>query len=557
MAYPHDYQTFLQFTPEDIQAMADELLARPLNAESIDGWLRDWAQVGTLFQESLARLEIAISVNTGDKIAAQQAQTFRESIWPIGHRMHAPMEARLVEHEALLPPVLLPIAERIKRKAAGHQSDVLVGLANQEYELMNAYGALMGAQSIEWQGETLSDRQARGLLNDPDAGVREQVWRKIMARRAEDYDAVAELWVKLLDLRTQIAQANGFENYIDYRWQELERTDYTPGDALVLHQALAETWANLYQALLANKQRLLGLAALPSWDREAPTEGPPLQPFTTSEDLIAKTSRVFHRLSPEFGAEFDRLVAMNLINIVVGGTSAPVGGFARAVGTSGVYVMLNSQGNRIDVENLLHEVGHAFALIESCKLPYHLQWGFGTDFTETPSSAMEMLSMPFWDEFYQGQDLAQARREYFTEWLWRSLEEVVIEAFQFWAYSHPDEARIPANCDAKWLALHQRYLPGVDYSQESALIGHGWQRVISLFYSPLFAMEYVYGRIAGLNLLQTAERDPEAAVAQYRRSLGLGAVSPAENFAALGTPFFISADQVANAAVLVAKYLAT
>jgi len=554
MQYPADYAVFLQLSPTDVQALADELTQRPLNAESVDQWLRDWAQIGVLFQESHARLDIAVSVNTADEAAAERLQTFRQTIWPIGHKIPPLMRARLFEHQAVLPPALVSLIDEIKRKGRLNQSDAAIALLKERYELADEYGALLGAQSIMWQGQTLTDRQARNFFNHPDVQVRENVWRLVMARRNQDHEAITTIWMKILTLHENIARVNGFENYIDYLWQEMDRLDYSPHESQAMHQTMLDSWSPLYGHVMAKKQQALGLATLQPWDVEAPTYGEPLKPFSSAEELLAKTSRLFHRLDPDFGANFDRLVAMGFIDIAVRENTAPVGGFARAVGTTGVFVMLNCQGQRVDVENLIHEMGHALALIECCKLPYHFQWGFSFDFCETPSSVMEMLSIPYWDEFYEPTALVQVRHEYFEEIVRASLGDVMSESFQLWVYSHLDEARDPAKCDAKWLELHQHYLPNVDWQHDA--VAQGWQRCIPFFIPFVPSVEYVYGRIAGLNLLQEIEQDQPTAVARYKRAIGMGtSATTREIFSMLGTRFFFTPKDAARAAKQIEGYL--
>ena len=81
----------------------------------------------------------------------------------------------------------------------------------------------------------------------------------------------------------------------------------------------------------------------------------------------------------------------------------------------------------------------------------------------------------------------------------------------------------------------------------------GWQRYSSLFYSPLFAMEYIYGRMVGLNLLKM---DRAEAVQLYKQAIALGTSrSVKATFAAIGTRFFFSNEDVAAAAKQVASYL--
>jgi oligoendopeptidase F len=376
------------------------------------------------------------------------------------------------------------------------------------------------------------------MLNSEDEPVREGIRQALMARRQQDSATITEIWCKLLDVRQAVAQKNGFSSYLDYRWQEMERYDYTPEDSRALHKAFRDYWSPLYERITTQK-------------KEASSSEEKVQPFTDGADLVAKVGRLFHRLDPEFGAQYDHALKIGLLDITTRVNTAPVGGFARAVGRTGVFVMLNVSPG--DITGLIHEMGHSFSLVATGKQPYHFFYGFPYDFGETPSSAMEMLSMPYWDEFYQGTWLEENKRGYFTGVLLSSLQDVMIEAFQLWVYSHTDEAREPADCTAKWLELHQTYLPNGDWQAHQDETMLGWQYSAAPFYAPLFAMEYVYGRLAGLNLLKLDD-----AVARYKKAIALGSsVSAKELFAALGTRFFFTANDVAAAAKQIESHVNT
>jgi oligoendopeptidase F len=67
-------------------------------------------------------------------------------------------------------------------------------------------------------------------MQDPDRARREQAWRTFNERKLEDREALFEVWSKGLQVRQQIARNAGYDNYREYRWQQLYRFDYTPDD---------------------------------------------------------------------------------------------------------------------------------------------------------------------------------------------------------------------------------------------------------------------------------------------------------------------------------------
>lgn len=547
-----DYQAFLQLSLEEIQAIGDELVQRPLTTATIEKWLRDWADLAVLYQESFARLAIATHRNTADDVAREKLKHYRETIWPVGGRFDRAITERLFEHEAILPESLLPTIAKMKKQQRLNSSDKALELQNQEYALIGEYDAPRDSQTIEWKGQTLSARQARALLSSTDAAEREAIAKTLAAKRKQDYAPLTEIWGKLLDIRQAIAEENGFSNYLDFRWQEFER-NYSPEDSRALHAAIKEHFSPLFARMMQKKQKALGLESIKAWDVYAPISGENLKPFTEGEALVSKVGRIFQRLDSDFSDVYQSTLEQDFLDIAMRTNTWAVGGFSRAVGRRGAFVMLNVTGKRVDVENLVHEMGHSIAIVASCKLPYHLQWGFAYDFSETPSSAMEILSMPYWDEFYRGAELEQAKREYFEEMVWRSLNNVIMEAFQIWAYSNREDASEPAKAAAKWLELHQDFMPNVDWLSDEEM-PMAWLSSGSPFDFPIFSMEYVYGRMAGLRLLEL--NDMPEAVRRYKAAIALGnSAGAGELFAAMGMRFFPTAADVAEAAQAIAARL--
>jgi oligoendopeptidase F len=207
---------------------------------------------------------------------------------------------------------------------------------------------------------------------------------------------------------------------------------------------------------------------------------------------------------------------------------------------------MNIKRTHSDVVGLVHEIGHAVANYATGKQPYPPLWGFPADFSEVPSGAMEMFSQPYWDEFYNTDDLQIARRQYFQGVLRGSLFVTGLDAFQHWVYRNPEAAHDLDNCDARWHDLMQRYLPGKDWNGIEKLNGIGWQTMSLNFYMPLHAMEYTYGLLAGLKLLTVPQHE---ALTRYKTAIALGnSASTKGLFAALGVEFpFTDADIIAAA----------
>ena len=140
------------------------------------------------------------------------------------------------------------------------------------------------------------------------------------------------------------------------------------------------------------------------------------------------------------------------------------------------FIFENAVGLHEDVATLLHEGGHAFHVFEEAHLPYYHQLPVGMEFAEVASMAMELLASPYLlaseGGFYSEKEAARARIEHLEEAVTFWPYMAVVDAFQHWAYTHPEAAANPDNCDQEWAELYQRYMVGVDWSGLDDSDGH-------------------------------------------------------------------------------------
>ncbi len=529
------------------------MVERPLDSSNIALWLEDWAKLAALFQECMARFDVAAAVNTADEAARQRVTQYRETVWPIMHRLDQRLSERQQSHADLLPPIIREVEARWSQANRLNQSQTAIDLLNREAELFGQYAEIMGQQTILWNGEVLSARRLNAIIDHADRSQRERAWRAMRTREWQDREAVGRIWSELLDVRSKLAEVNGFDDYLAYRWTELGRTDYTPEDSHTLHAFILRYWAPLYATRMNSQRIALQVEALRPWDPDSPPEQNPLHPFDSTSELLEKTLNMFRRMDAEFAAFVERLRDLGFIDLSERTNTNSSGGFSRVIGRNGNFIFMNISRTSGDVVGLAHEIGHAVSNYASARLPYLQLWGFPADFNETPSSAMEMLTQPYWDEFYSPDDLQRELRQYFQGVINAGLFETALDAFQHWIYQNSEAAHYLDACDDQWHRLMDRYLPGRDWTGIEQLHGMGWQTMSLIFYMPLHAMEYAYGRMAGLKLLMLPQ---DEALARYKAAIGLGnSVSTRGLFAALGVSFPFAEDDVRTAAQSLSAYM--
>ncbi|PZR97967.1 MAG: M3 family oligoendopeptidase, partial [Chloroflexi bacterium] len=331
-----------------------------------------------------------------------------------------------------------------------------------------------------------------------------------------------------------LARNAGLPDYRAYRWQQLNRFDYTPDDCKGFHRAVEEVVVPARTRLLEKRRRQMGVDALRPWDlRVDPSGKPPLRPFANIEELTRKTSAIFHHVDPDFGAYFDIMVAEDLLDLETRKNKATSGYSLPFNATHLPFIFLSMAGTHGDVVGLLHEGGHAFHTFEASRLPYFQQRdteAIAIEFAEVASTAMELLASPYLEEskggFYTRDDAARALEHHLAGLIEGWCAIATIDAFQHWIYENPEQAKDGDALDAQYVALTQRFLPGVDYTGLVAERSNEWRRIPHPFEVPFYFVEYALAEMGAVQIWAGARRDQREAVRRYREALKLGHTVP-------------------------------
>lgn len=537
-----------------------ELQAQELTENNINEWLTDWTQLSDLLTFHFSKLRIAVSQDTSNKQSEQQLNHFLETIVP------AMREAEHQLSQKLLAGGLQPQGMEIALKKMRAQATIFrqenLPLATQEQKYANEYAKITAAQSVQWEGQELTTIQLNLFQQNPDRQVREQTWRLEMQRHLQDREALNALWVKLLNLRVQIAANAGFTNYRDYRWQQLNRFDYTPADCETFHAAIEEVVVPAAKRIYARKRQQLGVDTLRPWDLVVdPLGRPPLKPFETVTEFEDKGQTIFNRVDPQLGGYFATMRQENLLDLMNRQNKAP-GGYCAGY-PSGEhkrpFIFMNAVGQAHNVTTLLHEAGHSFHFFEVYqRLNIQQERWTGSEFNEVASMSMELLGAPYLAQseggYYTQADTARARIEHLENiiLLWSYI--AVVDAFQLWVYTNTEAASDPTNCDRKWLELWTRFRGGEDWSGLENEEMTGWHRKLHIFQLPFYYIEYGIAQLGAAQIWAHALENQSQAVTDYRHALSLGGtVSLPDLYAAAGVKFALDATTLRTAVDLMER----
>ncbi len=225
------------------------------------------------------------------------------------------------------------------------------------------------------------------------------------------------------------------------------------------------------------------------------------------------------------------------------------------------YIFMNAAGTHDDVQTLLHEGGHAFHFMESRRNPLFWNQNAPMEFCEVASMGMELLSAPYLAAdrggFYSEADARRAYADHLREIVKFLPYMAVVDAFQHWVYVEAPADVSPADLDAKWSSLWDRFMPGIDYAGLETEKETGWHRKLHIFTVPFYYVEYGLAQLGALQVWRNALADQRKAVADYRAALRLGStVGLSALFRAAGGRFAFDRRTVGSLMALVEEQLA-
>jgi oligoendopeptidase F len=511
-------------------------------------------------EENLAWRYIRMTIDTRIKEFSDSYQFFVTEIQP----KLAPLEDQL-NKKMLESQFLNDLKKEEAYSIYIHSVETAVALFREENISLEAevneksqlFGSISGAQSIEYNGETITMQKASSLLKEPEASLRKEIFEKISSRRKEDIDKLDSLYTELIQLRNKIAVNAGFENFRDYKFQSLGRFDYTKEDCFNFHESIEKFIVPISKQIQQKKLELLGKDKFKPWDTAVDPEGKaPLKPFKTGNDLLQGTLRIFKRMDEYFSKCLVSLEEMKHLDLESKPGKAP-GGYNYPLYEIGApFIFMNAVGTHRDLITMIHEGGHAIHSFISRDLELTAFKNLPSEVAELASMSMELLTMKHWDEFYEDKnDQNRAMKEHLEDVLGVLPWIAQIDAFQHWVYENPSHSLEERKNE--WKSLSTRFGTGLtDWSGYEETRDTSWQRQMHLFEVPFYYIEYGIAQLGALGIWKNSQSDYNKAISDYKNALALGySKSIVEIYNTAGITFDFSSKNVSSLAQFVSNEL--
>lgn len=546
-----------------------DLQERPLSSGNLRQWLTDWSDLTRLFNEAASMIYIEKSLDTADQEKEQAFLDLINDVYPQAQVAIQALKERLLaidaDSEALHDMTLML---RNMQNDADLFEEKNIPLFTEAAKLGNEYNKITGGLSATWEGEEKNLSQLAFYLNSKDRNVRQAAWQIISDLWLSQREALNKIYTDLLRLRQQIAHNAGLSDFRAYAFRQNGRFDYTPEDCLTFHDAIEAAVVPALKRILKRKRQRLGYDVIRPWDwiperglLVDDLDGDPLRPYEGQESLVQHTLSIFSQLDPQLSHYFATMAEDGLLDLDTRVGKA-LGGYCSELPLrKRPFIFMNGVGSHDDVQTMLHEAGHAFHVFETANLPLIWQTEPPMEFCEVASMSMELLAAPFLTSqhggFYTSPQAARARIEHLEGIIAFLPYMAVVDAFQHWVYTHPQDAADPAQCDAAWDRLWQRFIPDSEWTGHEAVRQTGWHRKPHIFDAPFYYIEYGMAQVGALQVWRNSLTDSQKALENYRQALALGGTQTLpELFTAAGAEFRFNTAMLTELVVLIEQTIA-
>ena len=524
-ALPASPAAFAKARWSDVAPYFDELAVRPIDPSTIEAWLHDWSTLEELLTEAAARAMIAYTIDTTDNDKEADHLRFSTEILPLVEERSVELARRLLDSGYSTPRLTTTLARFRTQIEIFRDENVPIFAELEEHSAR--YQRITGSIMVEWDGVERPLPQLQPFLKSSDRAIRERAFRASSRPYMDRRDELSGLFDQMYHLRQQAAKNAGFANFRDYIFPAKFRFDYTPADCERFHQAVEHTVAPAVERVLESRRQRLGLDVLRPWDLAVdPYRPKALRPFADAAELVNTARRVFEKVDPALGSEFQSMIDEGLLDLESRKGKAP-GGYCETLHFQGrPFIFMNAVGLVDDVNTLLHEAGHAFHAFAAHRQPLIWQRHPGSEAAELASMSMELLAASHLTRpvgYFTPEDALSARLEHLEDILLSLVHIASVDAFQTWIYTSGRGGDADAR-DAEWLRLRARFERGVDWTGLEQERVARWYRQLHIFLYPFYYIEYGIAQIGALQVWRNSLKDAPEAVGRYREALALGAV---------------------------------
>lgn len=379
-------------------------------------------------------------------------------------------------------------------------SEEILSLQEQEKKLVAEY-------YYEYAQATVSTPEGEVLFSSLDSEGQSAYYNQFIQKHNQQF---GELYLELVSLREQMAQALGYDSYTQVADLDMLRNSYTREDIKTFREDIKQTIAPVYRSYLEDFYRRAENRDQPGYVYLLGEQSP--VPQGSWQETLDQFEQLYQQMSEQTGECYSYLLSHEFIDAEPSQTKANVTFSTLIYSLNTPFLFANMNGSAEDVFSISHEFGHCFAMWQQLKLGSQ-QEGRSMDVSEIHSQAMQMLTLPYYEIFY-GEDAGTARKYDVYTMVAGILTAAMNDEFQEKIYENPQMTVQELNELYKELAMEYGLVVESPYFDMESF-SMGWFTTNQYFDTPFYAIDYALSGCVAMEFLQMGLEDYTQALETY------------------------------------------
>lgn len=379
-------------------------------------------------------------------------------------------------------------------------SEEILSLQEQEKKLIAEY-------YYEYAQATVSTPEGEVLFSSLDSEGQSAYYNQFIQKYNQQF---GELYLELVSLREQMAQALGYDSYTQVADLDMLRNSYTREDIKTFREDIKQTIAPVYRSYLEDFYRRAENRDQPGYVYLLGEQSP--VPQGSWQETLDQFEQLYQQMSEQTGECYSYLLSHEFIDAEPSQTKANVTFSTLIYSLNTPFLFANMNGSAEDVFSISHEFGHCFAMWQQLKLGSQ-QEGRSMDVSEIHSQAMQMLTLPYYEIFY-GEDAGTARKYDVYTMVAGILTAAMNDEFQEKIYENPQMTVQELNELYKELAMEYGLVVESPYFDMESF-SMGWFTTNQYFDTPFYAIDYALSGCVAMEFLQMGLEDYTKALETY------------------------------------------
>ena len=379
-------------------------------------------------------------------------------------------------------------------------SEEILSLQEQEKKLVAEY-------YYEYAQATVSTPEGEVLFSSLDSEGQTAYYNQFIQKYNQQF---GELYLELVSLREQMAQALGYDSYTQVADLDMLRNSYTREDIKTFREDIKQTIAPVYRSYLEDFYRRAENRDQPGYVYLLGEQSP--VPQGSWQETLDQFEQLYQQMSEQTGECYSYLLSHEFIDAEPSQTKANVTFSTLIYSLNTPFLFANMNGSAEDVFSISHEFGHCFAMWQQLKLGSQ-QEGRSMDVSEIHSQAMQMLTLPYYEIFY-GEDAGTARKYDVYTMVAGILTAAMNDEFQEKIYENPQMTVQELNELYKELAMEYGLVVESPYFDMESF-SMGWFTTNQYFDTPFYAIDYALSGCVAMEFLQMGLEDYTKALETY------------------------------------------